>query len=472
MTDQIEPAGGWHKLTPEVRKAALGKLRQIAVDYHKKDNFDAAYISYRSYLVQQPDDARVWSNIGTILRRRGELRIAVSCQRRAHALAPENPIILRNLCNALFDADEPDEALAAAERGLRLEPENVDFLVMKITYLRALNRHQQALAAAEAGLADAPEHPKLNIQRSLVWLATGNYRDGFRDQRYRWELGEIGKPPLREPEWTGEPLNGKCILVMPEQGFGDTLLMARFLSRLGSLGASVLLACKPALMRILKDLDGVAATHEIGAAKPAFDFYVNMMDLPILLDVTAETIPEPVRLVVPDDSRQQAAGILSPYRDRFRVGVVWSGSVTYKGNRRRSLEPNLFLELADIPNVQLFSLYKGPLLADFEKSSEAMIIVNAGAEDRDFADTAALIESLDLVITVDTAVAHLAGALRRPVWNLLDYSPYWIYGTAGETTSWYPTMKLYRQRLPGDWPELMTRVATDLRELVGEGGSE
>jgi len=156
---------------------------------------------------------------------------------------------------------------------------------------------------------------------------------------------------------------------------------------------------------------------------------------------------------------------VAPHRDRFRIGVVWTGSVTYRANNRRSTGPESFLGLATVPGVQLFSLYKGEMHEAFLRSGMAGLILDACGEDRDFADTAAIIEQMDLLITTDTAVVHIAGTLGKPVWNLLSREGYWLYGT-GDATAWYPSMRLYRQSAQGDWPELFARVEAELRKRV------
>jgi hypothetical protein len=171
-------------------------------------------------------------------------------------------------------------------------------------------------------------------------------------------------------------------------------------------------------------------------------------------------------LHIPADSRRRFRPFLRPAGDRFKVGILWSGSLTFRENRSRSTTIEQFLKLSDVPGVQIYSLQKGPLEQEFETSGAFPVVVGLGGQLRDFADTAAVVDELDLVIMTDTAVAHLAGSLGKPVWNLLNFVPYWLYRMSGGTTPWYPSMRLYRQPRPGDWDSVFQQVVEDLAEAV------
>ena len=449
----------------------LGELRVQAIESHRAGALDAAFTAYRAYLQRRPRDSGIWTNLGALLRRRGEHLAAAACQRRAQALAPEDAAILNNLGNALQDADLLDEALETRREVLRRRPTDADAHAMLAVTLRALGRMEEAQAMAEAGLAHHPDDGELRVQRAMAMLAAGDYARGFEAFEARWEIGEISKGDSPEPEWAGEPLDGRRILVLPEQGFGDTILMSRFLPALQALGAHVILAVKPPLKRLFQGVEGVDELIEIGAPRPQADFVTYMMALPRWLGCDAARLPASPKLRVPGGSRSRARKLLQPWEGMLRVGVCWSGSLTYKANFKRSFGPERFLALARIPGVQLFSLYKGPLLDGFRRSPASALIVDAAGDERDFADAAATIGELDLVVTMDTAVAHLAGALGRPVWNLLAYSPFWLYGHAGETTPWHPSMRLVRQPAPGDWDAPMATVALGISDLAARKGA-
>jgi hypothetical protein len=226
---------------------------------------------------------------------------------------------------------------------------------------------------------------------------------------------------------------------------------------------------KPPLRRLLAEAVGIDHMLEVARKSGAFDYYTPNMSLPRFVGVPGDVPPPAPRLAIPEDSRLRARAICGPFARHFRIGVVWTGSVTYRANNRRSTGPESLLGLATVPGVQLFSLYKGEMHDAFRKSGMAGLIVDACVADRDFADTAAIIEAMDLMITTDTAVVHIAGSLGKPVWNLLSREGYWLYGL-GETTSWYPSMRLFRQDAQGNWPALFARVEAELRAYLEARG--
>jgi hypothetical protein len=244
--------------------------------------------------------------------------------------------------------------------------------------------------------------------------------------------------------------------------------MARFLKRLQAMNpAKVSMVVKPPLQRLFGQLEGLDEMLA-GASKSAqYDYYTPNMSLPHLVGMPEDGPPPLPKLAIPEDSRARARKLVKPSDERFKVGIVWTGSLTYRANHRRSTTPENFLGLAQVPGVQLFSLYKGDAHKDFVESGMAGLIVDACGHDRDFADTAAVIDEMDLMITTDTAVVHVAASMGKPIWNMLTYEGFWLYG-AEESTPWYPSMKLFRQRASGDWAELFARVETALRAHLEE----
>ncbi|RMF33150.1 MAG: tetratricopeptide repeat protein [Alphaproteobacteria bacterium] len=459
MTQQTQP--------PRPRRATLAELREEAIRDHHAGALDKARAKYRLYLARAPEDAAIWTNLGALHRSQKDYPAAVACQRKAVELKPDGIDFLNNLGNALFDNGELDEALELRLRVAAAQPDRATPLQYVATSLRALNRNAEAIEVCERGLALEPDHNELKLQRALAELALGDYPRGFVSFEARWQGDEISKPEFPEPEWDGSDPAGRTLLVMPEQGFGDTVLMARFLPWLKARGARVLLACKTPLMRLFDGLEGVDGLLEIGSRKPPIDGWVSMMSLPRHLGLSMENLPPPARLTVPEDSRERAKMILAPFARRLKVGVLWSGSVTYRANHKRSFSQDMFYRLAAIPGLQLFSLYKGPLHSEFQSSGLASVVIDASGSDRDFADTAALIEGLDLVVSMDSAVVHVAGSLGAPVWNLLHFSAYWLYGPFPDHTPWYPSMRLIRQPAPDDWDSVFDRVAAELGEMAG-----
>lgn len=463
---RLAPGEGPRRITPE-------RLRATAVAAQRGGELDRAFTAWRAYLRLRPEDAGAWSNLGALFRAKSDHPAAVVCQRRANEARPGNPAILNNLGNALQDADMLDEALEVRRRVRGLAPDRPEPIAMLAITLRSLNRAREAAQIAAAGAARFPEDAELKLQHALALLTLGDYARGLEAYDARWEAGEISRPDAPAPWWNGEDIAGQRLLVLPEQGFGDAMLMIRMLPALKArTGAKVLLAARPPLMRLFRNLAGVDALIPVDGPFPEVDAAVTMMDLPRLLDLRLDAMPPSPALHVPADSISRAARISRPFAGRLKVGVMWAGSTSFKGDHKRSVASDRFLPLAAIPGVQLFSLYNGPLLDWFRSSSDSAVILDASGDDRDFADCAAMIRDLDLVISVDSAAAHLSATLGTETWNLLAWSPYWIYGETGDTTPWHPTMRLVRQTAPGDWDGVFARVEAMLRDRAAEHAAD
>jgi Flp pilus assembly protein TadD len=453
--------------------ARLEALRNAATEAHRAGRREEARKLYAGYLAQMPRDAGMWSNLGALLRSEGFHDLARIAQERAYALSPKAPGVINNLANILNDIGEHARSLALREEALALKPDDANHKAMKGKSLRALGRYAEGIAFLRRATAEHPEDAELRIQLALTQLAAGQYAEGFRNYGARWQTGELTPRRMPMPKWDGGPLDGKRILVLPEQGFGDAVTFARFIPVLRHANpARVLVLCERPLARLMADVEGADWTGADMPAPAAFDVWTDMMDLPPLHFDRSETIPPPTRLTVPEDSRARARAIVAPHRDRFRVGVVWCGSLTYRANAFRSFSHRLFHRLLDIPDVQLFSLYKGPELAAFEADGSSALIIDAASTDRDFADCAATMEEMDLVITSCTATAHIAGSLGRPVWTLLHWDAFWLWQLDRHTSPWYPSMRLFRQTAPRDWDGVFARVRARLETRVAQWRKE
>lgn len=446
----------------------VAELRKAAVEHHQNGRTEQARELYRRYLAAVPKDGAIWSNLGALFRSEKNYDMAAACQRRALTLDPGTASVLNNAANALFDAGHVEEALELRRKALSQEPGRAENYATLAKYLRALGRHEEALAELDRAIRAHPKNPELHIQRAFALLSLGDYPRGFETFDWRWQGDELSRPEFDFAQWSGEDLTGRTILVIPEQGFGDTVLMARFLPLLAERGCTIRLICKPALRRVFSGLTCLAGFIDSREDLEGCDFWTPMMDLPRYLGTTIDTIPPPVVLSIPQDSRDRAGAMTAPFAEMLKIGVLWSGSVTYRANHKRSFSHSRFLPLASIPGVQLFSLYKGPLTKDYHDDGSACLILDAASTDRDFADSAAMIEKLDLVITMDSAIAHVAGSLGAPVWNLLHSEAYWLYEPFAAHTPWYPAMRLIRQGAPGDWDGVFSLLEREIRTLAQE----
>ncbi|MEM9060355.1 MAG: tetratricopeptide repeat protein [Pseudomonadota bacterium] len=452
---------------PPGKTMSLKEAFETAVKLHRDNKLDEAAALYRICLQSNPSSATAWTNFGALLRRQQNFAEACAAHRKAIEIDPKMVNARSNLANALCDLGEAEEAVAIRRQLCEEFPDEILRVRDLAIALRGCWGNQEAVDIIDALDADGRMDENCQLQRSLAHLMLGNYAEGFRDFEARYSGDEVSLPEDAPwPRWGGEPIEGKSIVILPEQGFGDAILMARFLPQLKKLKPSkVSMVVKPPLQRLFGKIQGLDEMLA-GASKSAhYDYYTPNMSLPYLVGMQGGEPPPLPRLFIPEDSKVRARKLTKPFGKRLKVGIVWTGSLTYRANHRRSTSPENFLGLAQVPGVQLFSLYKGDAHEDFVKSGMSGLIVDACGHDRDFADTAAIIDEMDLMITTDTAVVHVAASLGKPVWNMLTYEGFWLYGSE-DTTPWYPSMRLFRQRASGDWPELFDRVELALREHV------
>jgi len=434
---------------------------------HQQGKIDEAIAVYRRLVAAAPSHGASWTNLGVLWRIRKKTDLAVVCHRRAIALDANQAGAWSNLGNALKDLERFEEALVAHRRAVELDGGSALHWHNFGVTLREAGHVEESVKALDRAIEIKPDHVDAHWDRGLCNLALGRYAEAWPDYAWRWRLGEmkgVVLPP--QPVWDGSPLNGRTLLLHAEQGFGDTLLALRYLPQLGSLGGRVILYVQPEIVRLL----GRPANVEIvprSAPPPAADVRLPLMDLLGLFSTSPETLPEPLVPVIPEGAGGRALGVLDHFRNRFKVGIVWSGSVTFKNNHRRAVDLQRFVPFAEVPDVQLFSLQKGPPFEAFKKFDASPVIVDLGSHFRDFADTAAALRRLDLVIMTDSSVAHLAGSLGVPIWNLLNFQCYWIYAeaTGQDSTPWYPSMRLFRQAKASDWDRVFAQAkeALELR---------
>ena len=436
----------------------LKELRVRATTLHQEGKLSEAAPLYASYLARRPKDARMWSNLGALHRKAKRYEQALRAQQRAYVLDPEDVGTQNNYANILSDLGRYDASIKVRRDVLDRDPDALNHLAMIGRCLRGKGDYEAAIAHLNNAIKTHPEDPELRMQLAFAQLGAGRYRAGFESYRARWQAGELTPRNLPYPKWEGQDPTGKTILVMPEQGFGDAVLFARFIPILKGLGAKVHVLVEKPLIALFDGLDGADWTGPSVGPDNGIDYYIDMMDLAELHFETERKIPAPTKLSVAQDNIDRARSITDPFKDTFKVGVIWTGSVTYKGNAFRSFSHTDYLPLTEIEGVQLFSLYKGPMLEPYFEDGSSAFIVDAGSTERGFADTAATMKEMDLVITSDTATAHIAGSLGVPTWTILHWDAFWVWRHSGDTTEWYPDMRLFRQESPMDWAGVHKKV--------------
>ena len=436
----------------------LKDMRARAIAMHQKGNLAEATPLYARYLARSPKDAGAWSNLGVLHRNAGRHALSLKAQERAVALAPDEIGFRNNFANILSDVGRYEESMVQRRWVLEREPHNLNHHAMIGRCLRGMGRYRDAIDYLQGAIATYPEDVELKMQLAFAQLGEGEYQAAFQTYKARWSAGELKPRDLPFPEWQGEPLAGKTVLVMPEQGFGDAVLFARFLPVLKAMGATVHCIVERPLAVLFEALEGADWVGQGVSSNSKVDYWINMMDLAGIHFAQTKEVPAPTKLNVPQASVTRASEIVAPFSDAFKVGVIWTGSVTYKGNAFRSFQHTDFMPLTDVEGVQLFSLYKGPMLEPYFADGTSGFIVDAGSDERGFADTAATMQAMGLIITSDTATAHIAGSLGVPTWTVLHWDPFWVWTHKGETTPWYPNMKLFRQNTPLNWAGVMQDV--------------
>ena len=442
--------------------AALANCALVLVTLGR---LEQALATYDKALAIKPDYVDALLNRGNILLELKRLDEALASYDKALTIKPDYVDLLKNRAIVLVKLHRLDEALASYDKALAIKPDYVEALANRGSVLTMLKRLDEALASYDRALKIRPGYPEALIDRGWLALLQGRYAEGWRDYESR---REVKKLPALWPKWKGEDLREKRIIVYEEQGLGDVIQCCRFLTLLAARGAQVTFLVRTSLHRLLRPFEpGVRIVDKLPIAE-IFDFQSALMSLPGGLNTTLENIPADIPYLYPEES------LVALWRERlgsqgFKVGICWQGHPDYKDEPGRSIPLHCFQPLAWVPGVRLISLQKHHGLDQLENLPSDMRVETLG-QDFDsgpdaFVDTAAMMSCLDLIITSDTSIAHLAGALGRPVWVALKHVPHWLWMFDRTDSPWYPTMTLYRQEVRDDWTTVFRAITDDLAKL-------
>lgn len=465
----------------------------------------AALTSYDRALVLKPQDAETHFRRAVVLRDLQQPESAVAAYDEAIRIKPDYPDAHFNRGNLLRELNRPEEAVASYDRAIALKPDYVKAYLNRGVALYKLNRLEDALASYDqaigdqAGYADAfvnrgiclyelrrldeavasydralalqPDYPEAMLNKSLTLLLQGKLLQGWDLYEWRWHLpaSQPYRPAFAQPCWSGrEPVAGKTVLLFGEQGFGDFLQFSRYATLLAARGAKVVLQVPPSLASVLKDIEGVSRIVVKGEPLPPFDLYCPLLSLPKAFGTDMAAIPASPRYLQADPRkvahwRSELDRRLGD-KTRLRIGLAWSGNPTQGNDRNRSMALSALVPHLPV-NHQYVSLQKDVRPADRLTLERHSHILHLGDELKDFSDTAALCELVDLVLTVDTSVAHLSGALGRPTWVMVAYVPDWRWLLERQDSPWYPSLKLYRQSARNDWGRVFSMLWADLKQL-------
>lgn len=372
---------------------------------------------------------------------------------------PDRFLLWNNRGNALLELSRYDEAAASYRRALKLAPQLHDARVALASCLQSIGHLNEAMAACDIVLQAAPDHAEAHWNRALLLLLQGNYHEGWQEYEWRWKKRRFTSPlrQFAQPQWQGEPLAGKTILVHAEQGFGDTLQFCRYVPLLAASAAQVIFECHPPLVALMATLGAAVHLVPLGQPLPSFDVQVPLLSLPRLCGTTLETIPRMIPYLQPPAGRLAFWQSIMPHDGRRKVGLCWAGKAY--PDPGRSIPVAMLSVLAGITDVSFVSLQM-----EAGEQQPPLPLLDLTMLIRDFADTAALIAQLDLVITIDTAVAHLAGALGKETWLLLPAAPDWRWLLKREDSPWYPAMRLFRQQQAGQWAPVVEQAMSVLHQ--------
>ncbi len=409
-------------------------------------------------------------NRANLLFRLGRVDLAVEGFKAALAARPDDPRCHNNLAVALRAAGRLSEALRAFADALILDPKFPTAETGSGIVLAELGRYEEAVSALDRAIAADPMDAGAHFNRALALLSLERWAEAWPEYEWRWRLPDNPSKPrgFTQPEWDGTRLNGQRLLLHAEQGVGDTFQFLRYAASAKARGARVIVECQANLTRLLARSPGIDLLFCRGESLPAFDLHAPLMSLPRILATEPATIPAAKRYILADPADIEVRRDQLAQLGRPRVGIVWQGNLHNKSLRGRSTQLPLWSAILQHGNVAFISLQTDPgrsQLAEIDPAHRPFDPF-AAAPPRDFGDTAAIIADLDLVISIDTAVAHLAGAMGRPVWVMLPYAADWRWLREREDSPWYPTMRLFRQRRPGDWVDVMERVESALGVYV------
>jgi len=440
---------------------------ELGRDFAARGRYEEALVCYDRALALRSDIPQIWNNRGNALRNLDRLDEAEQSLRGALRLKPDFAKAYNNLGRVLDDLGRFGEAEASVRTALSLQPEHAYAHFNLGNILGHLGRTSEAEASYRTALRLRPESPGWRTTLGFALLSAGRFEEGWKETTWLWQTRATVRlhSHLGVPFWNGEAIGDRVILLLADGGHGDTLQFCRYVPQVAARARRTVLAVQPRLVRLLSRLPGVSEIVTEGDRPPSFDLWCGLMSLPHAVGTTLATIPAMTFYLTADpadvaDWRERLAGLAGLW-----VGVCWASgpSNTY---RRRSITLEALAPLGEVSGVQFISLQKGPPAAEVTRPPHGMELHDFAEDQHDFADTAAIIENLDLVISVDTAVAHLAGALGKPVWLLNCFDPCWRWLQNRDDSPWYPSLRQFRQPTPGDWPSVIGRARDAVQRLV------
>ena len=464
--------GAPETVVPPAVRVSPDALAQRGMAAHQRGDIDGAERDYRAVLAMAPAHPGALHYLGVALYQRGRLADALPLLERAATLQAGEPEFHNNHGLALAAAGAVPAAILAHRRALHLKPDHAPAWNNLGLALQLAGNVSAAADAFREALRLRGDFVQAHWNLALALLLLGRYAEAWPEYEWRLRAPELQAQLRSYPgaRWSGDDPSGTTLLLTAEQGLGDTLQNVRFASDLAQRGARVVLAVQPALVRLAATVRGVRAVHAVDSPLPRFDAHVSLMSLPGLLGITPANLPAPVPYIRVDARRcEEARAMLRAIGTGMKVGLAWTGAAGNSYNLRRACPLVALRGLFDVPEVHWVSLQKDGELAT---PDDAVLLPHLHQLDmrNDLDGTAALVDALDLVVSVDTSVAHLAGALGKPTWVLLPFAPDWRWMPGRDDSPWYPTARLFRQTIASDWSDPVQALLAALRERASGMG--
>lgn len=451
----------WQKAV-ELKPDYLHAYNSLAKTLQNNGDYDQAIINYKHVIKLNPNFAEAYYNLGLIENKLKRYSEAVENYKRVIELIPDHIEVYNDLAGTLIWQGHYAEAVENCLYAIKLQPDYAQAYNTMASAQFQQGHYDQAIESYRKTIELMRHNSAAHSNLAISLLLKGDFIEGWREYEFR----ATNKINLPQPRWDGSSFEGKRLLVFREQGFGDSIHLVRYLPMVKALGGTVIFRDRKEILGLLSEFPGIdeliESDHEIN-----FDCQISLLSLPGIFATTLDTIPADVPYLYADPAKAEYwRGKLSG--PDFKVGIVWAGSSIHKNDHNRSCELKDFAALGKIDGVRLYGLQKGDSSWEVENLFQDMGVTNLGDMFEDFSDTAGAIENLDLVISVDTSVLHLAAAMGKPTWALLPFVPDWRWLLSRQDSPWYPTMKIFRQKESGQWQELFDQVATNLKTLTAE----
>lgn len=444
-------------LKPEYAEAYCN----LGITFKEKGEFDNALSNYNRAITIKPEFAPAHYNLGNLLHEQGKLDEAVVSFNRAISIKQNYSEAYCNLGLTLQEQGNLDDAIANYKLAISISADNADAYNKLGVALQKQGKLGNAEECYDRAIGLRNDFADAHFNKSLVLLLTERFKEGWQEYEWRLRTKVYCLRDFQQPMWDGRQLNGKTVLVHAEQGFGDVLQFIRYLPMVKARGGHVIFECPHLLVRLLRNCAGYDQIIELdpqSLPNVHFDFHVPLLSLPGIFGTDTGSIPENGPYISVDSDLISQWSLHIKNKNAFKIGIVWAGAPRHTNNRYRSCSLSDFAPLAQLPGIDLYSLQKGEASKEILNPPEGMNIVDLGDKLNDFAETSAVICNLDLIISVDTAVVHLAGAINKPVWNILPLAPDWRWLLGRDNSPWYPSMRFFRQTRPNEWENVFEQI--------------